>query len=259
MILALLNNKGGVGKTTTAVNLAAAMGRGGRRVLLVDLDSQASATFSLGVPRSGLLSWSHDVLEAGGALHRWIRPSGTEGVDLVPGDLSLASADLLLADLQGREQRLRRALIPLHGGYDFIILDSPPSLSLLPINALVASDAFIIPVIPEYLALEGLVNFMTVVERVRTGIGNSSSLLGIVITQADYRVRLTEEIVGLLRDRFGDDVFDTEIRINVRLAEAPSFGKSIFDYDGSAAGAKAYEQLCNEVMRRCQRATAAGE
>jgi len=258
MILALLNNKGGVGKTTTAVNLAAAMSRRGRRVLLVDLDSQASASFSLGVPRSRLLSWSRDVLAAGGSIDRWSRPSGTKGIDLVPGDMSLASADLMLADLEGREYRLSRALHSVRGAYDVIVLDSPPSLSLLPINALVASDVFLVPVIPEYLALEGLVNFMTAVNRLRTGIGISSVMLGVLITQVDYRVRLTGEVVAALRQRFADDLFDTEIPINVRLAEAPSFGKSIFDYAGSATGARAYEQLCDEVVERCRRREATG-
>jgi chromosome partitioning protein len=252
MILALVNNKGGVGKTTSAVNLAAALARFGNRTLLLDLDSQASAAFSLGVERVSLQPWSREVLANGVPLSDYIRETSIDNLHLVPGEMGLASADLFLADLSGRERRLDNALSGVRDDYDYIVIDCPPSLSLLPVNALVASDGHIVPVVPEYLALEGLVNLVEAMNKLREGIGIRSELLGIVVTRADYRTNLTHDIVHILREKFGDQVFGNEIRVNVRLAEAPSFGKSIFEYSPSASGALAYEALALELLGRCE-------
>jgi chromosome partitioning protein len=259
MILALVNNKGGVGKTTTAVNLSAALASKDRQVLLIDLDSQGSASLSLGVPRADLHPSSADVLLDGVAIRNTLRSTLVEGLDLLTGSMELANADLFLSEVSGREGQLKTALHPVREDYDFIILDCPPSLSLLSINALVAVDAFIVPVSPQYLALEGLVNLMEAVGRIHGEVGTVGSLLGLVLTLVDYRTKVTSEIVQMIRDHYKDRVFKTEVRTSIRLAEAPSFGKSIFDYAASSSGALAYQSLAEEVIVRCRTYRKEGE
>jgi len=249
MILALVNNKGGVAKTTTAVNLAAGLARKKKSVLLVDLDSQGSASLALGIPRSELMPSAADVLLHGEPIKTAIR-NVAEGLDLLTGSMELANADLALADETGRERRLSDALKPIRSAYDIILLDCPPSLSMLPINALYAADGFIVPVEPQYLALEGLVNLTEAVERMREGMNIKASLVGLVLTKVDYRTKATTEIVDLIRGHYKRQVFKAEIRINTRLAEAPSFGQSIFDYDPTATGAAAYADLTEELLKR---------
>jgi chromosome partitioning protein len=253
MIVAILNNKGGVGKTTTAVNLAAGLAHKKRPVLLADLDSQGSASLSLGVPRAQLRPSSADVLLHQQGAEKAVRPSSVEGLDLLTGSMELANADLVLADASGREQRLRRALEPLRERYSFIVLDCPPSLSLIPINALLAADTFLVPVTPHYLALEGLANLMGAVERVHQSFKGGASLLGLLLTMVDYRNRAASEIVQMIRGHYQDLVFRTEIRQNVRLTESPSFGKTIFEYARSSPGAQAYRQLADEVLGRVKK------
>ena len=248
-IVAVVNNKGGVGKTTSAVNLSAGIAQG-RRVLLVDLDAQGSASLSLGLSRADLTPGAAEVILDGHPIREAIRPSSVKGLDILPGSMALASADLSLSVVIGREVVLKNALTPILGGYDFAVLDCPPSLGLLTVNALTAADFFIIPLTPDYLALEGLVNFMAAVEKIRTGIGKVAAPLGILLTLADYRLNVTEEIGRMIRGYYGRLVFKTEIRGNVRLKEAPSFGKSIFDYDKGSAGAEAYRELTKEVLQR---------
>jgi chromosome partitioning protein len=259
MILALVNNKGGVGKTTTAVNLSAALAGKNQQVLLIDLDSQGSASLSLGIPRSDLHPSSADVLLDGVAMRNALRSTLIEGLDLLTGSMELANADLFLAEVSERESRLQRALHPVHQDYDFIILDCPPSLSLLSINALIAVDGFIVPVSPQYLALEGLVNLLEAVGRIHEEVGTVGSLLGLVLTLVDYRTKVTSEIVQMIRTHYKDRVFKTEVRTSVRLAEAPSFGKSIFDYSASSSGALAYRSLTEEVIVRCRTYRKEGE
>jgi len=253
MIIALVNNKGGVAKTTCAVNLSAALAKPARRVLLVDLDSQGSASFSLGVTRADLRPSAADVLLDGMPIQKAIRHTAVEGLDVVTGSMELANADLVLADSRGRENRLKDALTPIRENYGFIIVDCPPSLSLLPINALVAADTFIVPVTPHYLALEGLVNLLEAIERMRQGFGMVASLLGFVLTMVDYRTRAATEIVEMIRSQYQTKVFRAEIRVNVRLTEAPSFGRTILDYASSSTGAEAYRSLAAEVLLRCRK------
>jgi len=248
--LALVNNKGGVGKTTTAVNLAAGFAAGGRKVLLADLDAQGSASLSLGLSRADLQPGTAEVILSDHPVRDAIRPSYIAGLDVLPGSLGLASADLVLSDVKGREAILKTVLSPIRSDYFFMVLDCPPSLGLLSVNALVASDFFLIPVTPDYLSLEGLINFLDAVERIRAGIGKTGDLLGIVLTLADHRLNVTEEISRMIRRHYGKTVFRTEVRGNVRLKEAPSFGKTIFDYAARSSGAEAYWKLTKEVLSR---------
>lgn len=249
-IVAVVNNKGGVGKTTSAVNLSAGIAAGKKKVLLVDLDAQGSASLSLGLTRADLTPGTAEVILDGHLIREAIRPSSVKGLDILPGSMTLASADLALSVVKGREVVLKAALTPILGDYDFAVLDCPPSLGLLTVNALTAADFFLVPVTPDYLSLEGLVNLMDAVERIKAGIGRAADLLGILLTLADYRLNVTEEIGRMIRGYYGRLVFKTEIRGNVRLKEAPSFGKTIFDYDKGSAGAEAYQELTKEVLQR---------
>jgi len=249
-IVAVVNNKGGVGKTTSAVNLSAGIAAGKKKVLLVDLDAQGSASLSLGLTRGDLSPGSAEVILEGHPIREAIRPSSVKGLDILPGSMALASADLVLSAVAGREVVLKAALTPILADYDFAVLDCPPSLGLLTVNALTAADFFIVPVTPDYLSLEGLVNLLDAVERIKKGIGKAAGLLGILLTLADYRLNVTEEIGQMIRGYYGRLVFKAEIRGNVRLKEAPSFGKTIFDYDNGSAGAEAYRQLTKEVLKR---------
>jgi len=255
MILSVINNKGGTAKTTTAVNLAAALALKGRRTLLIDLDGQASASLSLGIDRAGFKPSAADVVLGGRGIVGVIRKTADDGLDLVTGSPDLADADLQLVRLPGREHRLKDALATIRAGYEFIILDCPPSLGLLSVNSLVAADAFIVPTPPEYLALEGLVGLLDAVQRIHEGIGDACRLAGILLTKVDHRRKVTEGIVQVIRDHYRDQVFRTEIRVDVRLVEAPSFGKTIFQYDRGSAGAEAYRQLADEIIRRKGRAS----
>lgn len=253
MIISLVNNKGGVGKTTSAVNLAAGLADRQVPVLLVDLDSQASCSLSLGVPREALNPCVGDALFSNTPIEKIIHSTDVPGLELVAGGMVLANTDLLLGQAEGRESRLREVLESIADRYAFIILDCPPSLSLLSVNALVASDAHILPVVPHYLALEGLVNLLISLKRIEENIGTTSSLLGILLTVVDYRVKVTTTMVEMIRKQYGSQVFKTEVPVNIRLAEAPSFGKSIFDYDRSSTGAGAYARFCEEVKTRTRR------
>ena len=253
-IVAVVNNKGGVGKTTSAVNLSAGIAAG-KRVLLLDLDAQGSASLSLGLTRGDLSPGSAEVIMEGHPIREAIRPSSVKGLDILPGSMALASADLALSVIAGREVVLKNVLKPILNDYDFAVLDCPPSLGLLTVNALTAADFFIIPLTPDYLSLEGLVNFMDAVEKIRSGIGGKvAAPLGILLTLADYRLNVTEEIGRMIRGYYGRLVFKSEIRGNVRLKEAPSFGKSIFDYDNGSSGAEAYRELTKEVIQRINKA-----
>jgi chromosome partitioning protein len=252
MITALISRKGGVGKTTSAVNLAAALADQGLRVLLVDLDSQAAASFSLGVERADLAPSSADVLLGGLRAGEAVRQTAVPGLSLITASVDLIRAESELAVFRGKESRLKGALAPIVREYDFIFIDCPPALSLLPVNAVVAADNFVVPVVPQFLAVTGLRNLIASAERAAWDNGTRARPLGVLLTMADYRIKSTRRWVDELRTEHGNLVFAIEIRVNTRLAEAPEAGQTIFQYDAKATGAVAYRLLAGEYLLRAR-------
>ncbi len=252
MITAVLNRKGGVGKTTTAVNLGAAMAAQGHNVLLIDLDSQASSSLSLGVPRWALAPSSADVLLNSTPAVDVVRATRVMGLHLMTASTDLSSVDRELSPLPNREARLHSALRPIRDRYDHILIDCPSVSSLAPLNALVAADYYIVPVVPHYLAIEGVRNLCNSADRLLARLGVPTKLLGIVLTMVDYRNKTTRENVARMREEFSNSVFAVEIRINIRLAEAPAAGQTIFEFDDSSTGADAYRLLAEEFLMRAQ-------
>lgn len=262
MILSFVNVKGGVGKTTTAVSLAAAFAGIGLKVLVVDLDPQGSASFSLGVPEKKAATSAAQVLSGEVPIDEAIWESPTPGVDVAPGDMSLAEFELALvrqapaARLDADPTKLlSRALAPVRRRYDFILIDCPPGVStILSLNGLAAATAFIVPVVPHELDFEALGRFLGALDGLRKALGRKPELLGILLTMVDHRTRVTDEVVQRIRRRHGRQVFRTEIPINVRLAEAPRYGRTIFQFEGWSSGGQAYRQLGGEVIRRARKA-----
>lgn len=251
MILAITNLKGGVGKTTTATALAAGLAQRGQRVLLIDGDPQGSASLALGTAKDTLASPSTaDVLLAGQPAAACIRPSGWANLDLLTGSLALADADLQLAAAPDRAHRLRDALAPLRARYDTILIDCPPGLGLVVINALVAANGCLVPVEPHHLALEGMVNLEAALTRLRAGMGTAPPILAIVLVRVDRRPTANRDIIDLIRHHYGRLVCRVEIPVNTRLAEAPSHGRPITAYAPASTGGRAYDVLTTEIARR---------
>jgi chromosome partitioning protein len=245
---AVVNQKGGVGKTTTTVNLASYLATFGKRVLLIDIDPQSNASVGLGVDRSQINQCLYNVLIEGAPASEVIIKSNLSNLDVLPSTPRLAGAEVELVSLEPRETRLKEALTSVRENYEIIVIDCPPSLSLLTVNALTAADEVIIPIQCEYYALEGISQLTHTLELVRESLNPSLKIRGIVLTMYDPRTLLSAQVAAETRKYFGSKVFKTVIPRNVRLAEAPSFGQPIIFYDPGSKGAEAYENLCREVL-----------
>ncbi len=248
-VIAVTNQKGGVGKTTTSINLAASLVKTRRRVLLVDIDPQGNATMGSGVPKNEIHDTVYQVLLGLEPIERVILQT-EGGYDLVPANSDLAGAEVELISLDRRERRLRTALAAVTGNYDYVLIDCPPSLNLLTVNALVASNAVLIPMQCEYYALEGLSSLVATIERVHESLNPQLEIAGLLRTMFDPRNSLANEVSAQLLKHFGDKLYNTIIPRNVRLAEAPSYGKPVISYDLQSKGAQAYLALAGELLRR---------
>jgi chromosome partitioning protein len=247
MIISIVNQKGGVGKTTTAVNLGAALARAGHPTLLVDLDPQGNASSGVGIGDEQRLPGIYELLRGEVAADAAMRPTAQENYHVMPATADLAGASVELMNVDNREFRLREVLAPLKEQYSYIIIDAPPSLGVLTMNALVAAERVLIPVQCEYYALEGLGQLLQTIGLVKEHLHPELEVLGAVLTLFDRRVKVAHDVIKEVREHFPGKVFETVIPRNIRLAEAPSYGKNIFEYDDASQGAQTYQSFAQEV------------
>ena len=249
-IIALANQKGGVGKTTTAINLAAALAADGKRVLLVDCDPQANASSGLGVDIRELEGTIYECLVNGINPREAVIKTDVERLDLIPSHIDLVGAEIEMLNLPDREQLLKRVLQQVRSDYDYILIDCSPSLGLITVNALTAADSVIIPVQCEFFALEGIAKLLNTIKIIKSQLNPALSIMGFVLTMYDNRLKLSNQVLEEVKRHFGDLVFHSVIARNVRLSEAPSHGQTILDYEPKSKGAMAYRALAKEVMKR---------
>lgn len=248
--VAIVNQKGGVGKTTSAVNLAATIGHYGYKVLLVDMDPQGNATSGLGINKRDIVKSTYDMTVSNTKAAEILKKTPFENLDLLPSNMNLAGAELELVDMDDRQGRIKNALAPLKGDYDFIIIDCPPSLGLLTVNVLCASDSVIVPIQCEYYALEGLSQLMNTIRQVKRLYNPLIELEGVLLTMYDGRLNLTQQVVGEVKRFFPQKVYATVIPRNVRLSEAPSFGKPVYYYDRTSKGSTSYDEFTKEFLKK---------
>lgn len=249
-IYAIINQKGGVGKSTTAINLSAALGELGKKVLLIDLDPQGNTTSGIGVTKNQVQNCVYDVLLNDIDIKDAIIPNIVQNVDILPSTINLAGAEVELVSVMARENRLKNAAGSLRGFYDYIIIDCPPSLGLLTVNALVAADKLIIPIQCEFYALEGVTKLLDSMKRVKEILNPSLDINGVVLTMYDKRQRLAQDVMNEVKNYFGQIMFNTMIPREVKIAEAPGYAQPIIEYDTKSKGALAYRELAKEVIQR---------
>ena len=247
-IIALCNQKGGTGKTTTAINLSIAIAMAGKKVLLIDIDPQANSTSGIGIDKNKVTLSTYDILIEETPIKDVVMSNLEGKISVLPSNAHLAGAEVELVSVLDREHRLRKALENRKAEFDFIFIDCPPSLGLLTINALTVADSVIIPVQCEYYALEGLTQLLNTINLVQNNLNHNLKIEGVLLTMADYRTNLTQEVISEVRAHFKERAYQTVIPRNIRLSEAPSFGKSIFIYDKDSIGAKKYLELACEIL-----------
>jgi chromosome partitioning protein len=253
-VLSIANQKGGVGKTTTAINLSAALAASELKVLLVDSDPQGNSTTGVGVAKEQDRKTLYDVLISQAPIQEATLPTAYDGLSLLPADQNLVASNLDLVDLPNRESRLKKALEAVQSSYDYVIIDCPPALDLLTLNALSASNSVLVPIQCEFFALEGISQLMDTMDRIKDAFNPALKVEGVLLTMYDDRTNLTRQVETDLREFFGKEVFKTVIPRSIRLAEAPSFGKPILTYDPRSRGAEAYIQLAKEILANEKRA-----